>query len=147
MGLLDKLKKDKDKDKKDVGEKTAKVDNEKKESVKKIYEDKKNVEGKKDGKRKYDNAYKALIRPLVTEKASVMNSLNKYFFEVAKNANKIEVAKAIQEIYGVKPVSVNIIRMQGKKVGQGRTRGKRKDWKKAIITLKKGESIKVYEGV
>ena len=73
--------------------------------------------------------------------------MNKYFFEVAKNANKIEVAKAIQEIYGVKPVSVNIIRMQGKKVGQGRTRGKRKDWKKAIITLKKGESIKVYEGV
>ena len=72
---------------------------------------------------------------------------NKYFFEVKKDANKIEIAKAINDVYGVKPVSVNIMRVGGKKVRRGRTFGKRKDWKKDIVTLKKGESIKVYEGV
>ncbi|NIA18342.1 MAG: 50S ribosomal protein L23 [Actinobacteria bacterium] len=108
---------------------------------------KKATEDKKDGKRKYGNAYKVLVKPLVTEKASVMGTLNKYFFAVAIGANKIEIAKAVQDVYGVKPISVNIIRMQGKSVRHGRTMGKRKDWKKAIVTLKKGESIKVYEGV
>lgn len=97
--------------------------------------------------RVYGNAYKVLVKPLITEKASILNSENKYFFEVAKNANKIEIAKAIKEVYGIKPVSVNIIRVSGKKVAQGKIGGKRKDWKKAIVTLPEGQAIKVYEGV
>jgi len=76
-----------------------------------------------------------------------LGALNKYVFAVAKNTNKIEVAKAIKEIYGIKPVGVNVIRMSGKKARYGRISGRRKDWKKAIITLPKGETIKVYEGV
>ena len=63
------------------------------------------------------------------------------------NANKIEIAKAVNDVYGVKPVSVNIIKTKGKKTRSGRVTGKRKDWKKAVVTLKKGESIKIYEGV
>ena len=162
MGLLNKFKKDKKEEgKKKADEKSAKVDSVKKESMKEMYEGKSSpvssaakvadgknaVDGKKGGKRKYGNAHRILVKPLVTEKASVMGPLNKYFFEVARDANKIETAKAIQDVYGVKPVSINIIRMRGKSVRHGRTMGKRKDWKKAIVTLRKGESIKIYEGV
>ncbi|MFH1583187.1 MAG: 50S ribosomal protein L23 [Candidatus Falkowbacteria bacterium] len=95
----------------------------------------------------HGNAYKIIMKPLVTEKVSGLGALNKYVFAVAQNTNKIEVAKAIKEIYGIKPVGVNVIRMSGKKARYGRISGRRKDWKKSIITLPKGETIKVYEGV
>jgi len=95
----------------------------------------------------YGNAYRILIKPLVTEKVSNLGVLNKYVFAVATDANKIEVAKAIKEIYGIKPVGVNMINRLGKKARYGKISGKRKDWKKAIITLPKGETIKIYEGV
>lgn len=102
-----------------------------------------------DGGKKpaYGQAYKIIIKPLVTEKVSGLGALNKYVFAVAKNANKIEVAKAIEEIYGFKPVGVNVIRMSGKKARYGRISGRRKDWKKAIVTLAPGQTIKIYEGV
>lgn len=95
----------------------------------------------------YGNAYKILVKPLVTEKVSNLGVLNKYVFVVARDANKIEVAKAIREIYGVKPVGVNVIKMSGKKARYGRINGRRKDWKKAIVTLPAGQTIKIYEGV
>jgi len=106
----------------------------------------------KDGKKPevrtvYGNAYKVLVKPLVTEKVSNLAVLNKYVFAVARSANKIEVAKAIKEIYGIKPIGVNIMNRLGKKARYGRVSGRRKDWKKAIITLPKGETIKIYEGV
>jgi len=66
---------------------------------------------------------------------------------VAPKTNKIEVAKAVKEIYGVKPVRVNMIKMAGKQARYGRISGRRKDWKKAIITLPSGQTIKIYEGV
>ena len=92
-------------------------------------------------------AYKILVKPLVTEKVSNLGALNKYVFAVAKTANKIEVARAIKEVYGIKPTSVNIINKIGKKARYGRVSGRRKDWKKAIITLPQGQTIKIYEGV
>jgi large subunit ribosomal protein L23 len=95
----------------------------------------------------YGNAYKILIKPLVTEKVSNLGALNKYVFAVAGDANKIEIAKAIKEIYGIKPIGVNIIKMLGKQARYGRISGKRKDWKKAIVTLPKDQTIKIYEGV
>lgn len=107
----------------------------------------KKADGKSETKRKYDQAYRWIVKPLVTEKATVLNTLNQYVFAVAKEANKIEVAKAIESIYGVKPVAVNMLRVSGKNVRFGRTKGKRKDWKKAVVTLPAGKSIKVYEGV
>lgn len=96
---------------------------------------------------RYEGAYRVLAKPLITEKATELGALNKYAFVITAEANKIEVAKAIQAIYGVTPVRVNIIAMKGKAVTRGRIRGQRKDWKKAIVTLKKGETIKIYEGV
>jgi large subunit ribosomal protein L23 len=88
-----------------------------------------------------------LIKPLITEKAANVGSLNKYMFAVKKTANKIEVAKAINEVYGIMPDDVNIINVRGKKVRYGRIAGVRSDWKKAIITLPKGKTINIYEGV
>ncbi|OGL93713.1 50S ribosomal protein L23 [Candidatus Uhrbacteria bacterium RIFOXYA2_FULL_40_9] len=88
-----------------------------------------------------------IIRPLVTEKASFLASQSQYLFEVKLEANRIQVYKSIIALYGVKPVSVNIVNMKGKRVRFGRTNGRRKDWKKAIVTIPKGKTIDVYEGV
>lgn len=162
MGLFSR--KNKVDESKKVDDKSAKVDNSKKhedkKSMKELYSAKvkkvKDVksqavddEPKKSAKiiRKHSRAYKILIKPLVTEKASSVGIENKYIFQVALKANKIEIAKAIQEVYEVKPISVNIIKVKGKRTHYGRIQGKRKDWKKAIIKLPEGKSIKIYEGV
>ncbi len=100
------------------------------------------MKGKKRG-----HAYRLIIKPLVTEKAANLGTESKYVFEVATSANKIEIAGAIYEAYGIRPVSVNIARVGGKTVKYGRIKGKRKDWKKAIVTLPAGQTIDIYEGV
>ena len=97
------------------------------------------------GKTKY--AYRVLIKPLITEKASNLGVLNKYVFAINPAVNKIEVKKAIRTIYNVEPVAVNISNFSGKKVRYGRVQGVTKHWKKAIVTLKAGDKIEVYEGV
>jgi len=96
---------------------------------------------------KAGNAYKVLVKPLITEKATNLGMHNKYVFVVSLKANKISVAKAIEETYGVKPVKVNLANVSGKKVARGKVRGQRKDWRKAIVTLPQGQTIKIYEGV
>lgn len=95
----------------------------------------------------YHESYRVLVKPLVTEKAAKIGAQNKYAFVVASNANKIMVARSIEHVYGIKPVNVNIINFKGKIVSSRRFRGRRKDWKKAIVTLPKGKSINIYEGV
>lgn len=111
----------------------------------------KEVKGKlihtdKDRKLK-SQAYKFLLKPHITEKSSILASQSKYIFETAKKANKYAISQAIYDIYNIKPLKVNIINQSGKIVIRGRTRGKRKDWKKAMVTLPKGSKIEVYEGV
>ncbi|MFA5126671.1 MAG: 50S ribosomal protein L23 [Patescibacteria group bacterium] len=91
--------------------------------------------------------YRILLKPVISEKATIANSLQQYVFEVDVRANKVEIKKAIQELYKVAPLSINIINQAGKKVRVGRTFGTRKRVKKAIVTLKKGETIKLYEGI
>ncbi|MFA5131307.1 MAG: 50S ribosomal protein L23 [Patescibacteria group bacterium] len=93
------------------------------------------------------DAYRILVKPLVTEKATNLGEHNKYVFVVALKANKIQVAKAIEALYGVKPVKVNISNVSGKKVARGKIRGVRSDWRKAVVTLPAGQTIKIYEGV
>ncbi|MEI6835640.1 MAG: 50S ribosomal protein L23 [Candidatus Falkowbacteria bacterium] len=117
----------------------------KSESMKDLYAKAEN--GKKDIASKFDGAHRVLVRPLITEKAANFGTLNKYAFVVTGNSNKIEVAKAILAVYGVRPMSINIICVKGKAVSRGRVKGRRSDFKKAIITLKKGDTIKIYEGV
>lgn len=93
------------------------------------------------------SAYRVLVKPMITEKAADLGAKNKYVFMVSMDANKIEVAKAITSVYGVKVEKINLIRQEGKTVVRGRVKGKRKDFKKAIVTLAKGNTISIYEGV
>lgn len=90
-------------------------------------------------------AYRILVSPIFTEKASHQQSLGQYAFMVAKDANKAEVAAAVRDLYGVRPAKVRIVSLHGKLVHFGRVSGKRKDEKKAIVVLKPGESITIAE--
>ena len=92
-------------------------------------------------------AHRVLVSPLITEKATNLSTENKYAFVVDKKANKIAIAEAIKAVYGVAPVSVNVANFSGKRTTRGRIKGQRSDWRKAIVTLKKGDAIKIYEGV
>ena len=93
-----------------------------------------------------------LVRPLVTEKGTwMMESNNQYSFEVARSANKIEIRRAIETLWPVTVVAVRTQNMRGKTVSrstkQGRFVGKKRNWKKAVVTLAEGDSIELYEGV
>lgn len=92
-------------------------------------------------------SHRALIRPVVSEKAAALSALRQYVFMVEPKMNKVEIAKVINALYGVTAVSVRIVNVRGKRVRTGRTQGVRKSWKKAMITLKEGESIALYQGV
>ena len=87
-----------------------------------------------------------LVRPLITERTTQLMAEGKYVFVVAKAANKIEVAKAVSEIFKVKVAKVNTVNVLGKKKRMGRTQGKRPDYKKAIVKLAPGETIEFFEG-
>lgn len=88
-----------------------------------------------------------VLKPVVTEKSAILASKNMYVFAVKEDANKLEVAQAIKQMYEVNPRSVNILNVRGKIVRRGRISGKRKGWKKAIVTLPKGKTLNLYEGV
>ena len=87
------------------------------------------------------------IKPIVTEKSTALMAEGKYTFKVPLNANKYQIRDAVEEIFNVKVAAVSTMRMEGKKKRMGRFEGKRSDWKKAIVTLKEGETIELFEGV
>ncbi len=92
------------------------------------------------------SSYDLIKKPLFTEKSTALKAEeNKYVFEVDYNANKIEIKKAVEEMFKVKVLKVNTLRMQGKIKRSGRLQGKTSAWKKAIITLKKGDTIPLFE--
>lgn len=91
--------------------------------------------------------YSIIKKPLFTEKGSnLKESQNKILIEVAKDANKLEVKKAVEEIFKVKVDKVATINAEGKWKRQGKSIGRRPDRKKAIVTLKKGEKLDFVEG-
>ncbi|NOY52911.1 MAG: 50S ribosomal protein L23 [Deltaproteobacteria bacterium] len=92
------------------------------------------------------NDYQTLIRPLVTEKNMQLHeSENKVFFEVAPDANRIEIKRAVERVFKVKVEKVNVLNQNGKRVRFKMKMGKRKDWKKAIVTLKEGQKVDYLE--
>jgi large subunit ribosomal protein L23 len=98
------------------------------------------------------NAYKIIVRPIITEKNTRLNEIAKYTFEVTEDSNKIEIKKAIEEIFGVQVKSVNIVNVRGKlkkrRTRHGVTQGYTKDLKKAIVTLTPdSKPIEIFEGV
>jgi large subunit ribosomal protein L23 len=94
-------------------------------------------------------AYHHLIKgSIITEKTHQLKDAgNKVTFRVAVKANKIEIRKAVEELFKVKVLAVNTIQMQGKKKRMARSEGSRPDWKKAIVTLAPGEKIAGFEGI
>lgn len=90
-------------------------------------------------------AYRVLERPLVTEKTAVLASRGTYVFVVKPTATKLEVKQAVKELYGVRPTDVRMVNMDGKAVRFGYRFGKRKDWKKAMVTLPEGKTLPIYE--
>lgn len=87
-------------------------------------------------------------RPLIlTEKGSnLRETTNKYMFEVDRNANKIEIRKAVETLFSVSVVDVNTLIIRGHMKRMGRGYSKTKNWKKAIVTLKQGDSIEAFGG-
>ena len=86
-----------------------------------------------------------LIRPLITEKSTQLMEEGRYVFVVAKKANKIEIAKAVAEVFNVKVANVNTVNVSGKMKRMGRFVGKRSDYKKAIVKLAPGETIEFFQ--
>lgn len=91
-------------------------------------------------------AHGILLRPIVTEKSSLLAAKNTYVFEVARDANKVMIRKAVSDLYGVTAVKVRVINRDGKYVRYGRTMGQRRAWKKAMVTVKPGQTIQFIEG-
>ncbi|NLM96776.1 MAG: 50S ribosomal protein L23 [Halanaerobiaceae bacterium] len=89
-----------------------------------------------------------IIAPLISEKSmSMIEENNTYTFKVDKRANKIEIRKAIEEIFNVSVVKVNTMNMRGKKRRLGYHEGKKPDWKKAMVKLAEGDRIEIFEGM
>jgi len=86
-----------------------------------------------------------IIRPVITEKATELAKQNKYVFRVHKKANKDMIEKAISSIFGVTPVKVNVMIVRGKRKRVRYNYGYTASWKKAIVTLKEGDKIEVFE--
>lgn len=84
-----------------------------------------------------------ILRPIITEKSMDESALNKYTFRVHSRANKIEIKKAIEDVFKVKVLKINVISARGKLRRMGRYQGKTSDWKKAIVTLKEGQKIEL----
>ncbi|MBC8246078.1 MAG: 50S ribosomal protein L23 [Deltaproteobacteria bacterium] len=92
--------------------------------------------------------YEIVRRPLITEKTTIQKeSFNQVTFEVDRKANRVEIKRAIEKIFNVRVAAVRTMQIIGKVKRRGRILGKRKDWKKAIVTLMPGERIDFFEGV
>ena len=94
-------------------------------------------------------AYDIILKPIITEQSMEDMDIKKYVFEVAKDANKIEIAKAIEEIFGVTVIKVTTVNVRGKtkRVGANPA-GKSKSWKKAVVKLSEGsKNIEIFENM
>jgi len=149
MSLKDLFKKKKKEELKKEVKKEAKkpkkveVKEDKKKEIKEVkkVEEKKPVPPKK--KRESIIAPFVLDSPHIAEKSTELLEINQYVFKVSDKANKIEIKKAVEELYGVEVVSVRVINVHRKKRRVGRTQGWRAGYKKAIVKLKKGQEIDI----
>jgi large subunit ribosomal protein L23 len=130
MSILDKFKKEESKD--------SKKQTTKKKAEKKVEKSKAKIESL---------AHKILLYPQISEKATYLGEENKYVFIVSKSANKKEIKQAVRDVYGIKPLSINTVKVGGKERRYGKVQGKTVGYKKAIVALPKGETIQLYDGV
>lgn len=116
---------------------------EKVKSVEKPKEVKGEVKAVSRKKAAVGEAYRILKSPHITEKATDLTKKNQYVFKVYTTANKIDIKKAIEDVYGVSVLDVNIINISSKKRRLGKIIGRRKGYKKAIVKVKKGQKIEI----
>lgn len=146
MSILDRLRK-RNEDQKEAQEKMSKASDTASKKTEKTPAKKDSKKSKKSetvSAKAGSHISGVLVRPVITEKATLTGT---YIFEVTQSANKSEVKKAVQRAYGVTPKNVRIMNVSGKRVRWGRVEGTRKNWKKAVVRLKDGDSINVYEGI
>ena len=94
------------------------------------------------------NLYAVIRRPIITEKSKIQKEeSHKVTFEVHPDANKKEIRDAVEKIFKVSVMNISVMNQRGKKKRVGRHQGKRRDWKKAVVTLMPGERIDFFEGV
>ncbi len=87
-----------------------------------------------------------LIAPVVSEKSYSLISDRKYTFRVHEDAHKTQIRQAVEQLFDVQVANVNVIKVQSKPKRRGMTRGRRPGWKKAIVQLKEGHEIEIFEG-
>jgi large subunit ribosomal protein L23 len=87
-----------------------------------------------------------LLRPVISEKSYEQITQNKYTFKVHQDAHKTQVRQAVEELFDVKVVAVNMVKVQAKPKRRGIYKGTRPGWKKAIVELKAGDSIEIFQG-
>ena len=92
------------------------------------------------------NSRQVLIAPVVSEKSYSLIEDNKYSFRVHEKAHKTQIRQAVEELFDVKVEGVNIVKVQPKPKRRGLSRGKRPGWKKAIVQLRTGDRIDIFEG-
>ena len=90
--------------------------------------------------------YEVLRRPLITEKSTILHIEGKYAFEVAGEASKPQIKQAVEKAFKVKVTAVNVMLVPGKRRRVGRQQVAGPSWKKAIVTLKPGDKIELFEG-
>jgi len=129
-----------------------KKEEEKKEPVKAAKPKEKEPEAKKEemrpkvakpGKKIASGAYRVLAAPHITEKATMLAEKNKYIFRVQPGTNKIEIKRAVEEVYGIEVTEVRVISVPRKHRRLGKKMGWRKGYRKAIVSIKKGQKIEI----
>ena len=91
-------------------------------------------------------ARQVLIAPVVSEKSYSLIEANKYSFRVHPDAHRTQIRQAVEELFDVSVVRVNVLKVQPKPKRRGLTRGTKPGWKKAIVELREGEKIEIFEG-
>ena len=132
MAIIDKIKKVVAKEEKDA---KAEVNVSKKDTAER--------KTREDSKQKGVVYHNIIKEPYITEKTSMMGQENKYVFKVSKNVNKIDIKKAVENIFEVSVVNVAVVNTASRKVRLGRHEGRKPGFKKAIITLKEGDKIDI----
>jgi large subunit ribosomal protein L23 len=88
-----------------------------------------------------------ILNPIITEKSTALQELGKYCFKVNPRANKKEIMESVRDVFNVEPISCTIMNMKGKRKRERYKIGYTSSWKKAIVTLKEGDKIELFEGV
>ena len=96
---------------------------------------------------KADFASRFLLEPWITEKSHMEMAQNKYVFKVSRDSNKISIKKSVEDLYKVTVLDVNVVNIHPKKRIYGRIKGFKSGFKKAIVRLKEGDKIELFEGV